>query len=70
MGDNCGHVVSLYKAGAKKLFNSLLFGFDRSEGKWQFQPSLVEHNLEDKEWQNRRGEGSVRARAVARSSTI
>ena len=48
MGDNCGHVVSLYKAGAKKLLNSLLFGFDRSEGKWQLQPKVVEYNLEVK----------------------
>ena len=69
MGDNYGHVDSFYIAGAKKLLNISLFGFDRSEGKWQLQPKLVEYNLEGKEWQNRRGEGSVRARAVARSST-
>ena len=48
MGDNYGHVGSLYIAGAKKLLNISLFGFDRSEGKWQLQPKLVEYNLEVK----------------------
>tara|TARA_A100001037_G_C14932335_1_gene536613 strand:+ start:434 stop:562 length:129 start_codon:yes stop_codon:yes gene_type:complete len=42
MGDNYGHVDSFYIAGAKKLLKISLFGFDRSEGKWQLQPKLVE----------------------------
>ena len=68
IGDNCGHVRSACKAGAKKLLLGSLFGFDRSQGKWQLQPRLVEYNPEEKEWQNQRGEGSERARAAARSA--